>query len=195
MAEKIYVVRKDILNSGYDGNLESVIVHKAGEEVEIHNGVFVTLGALAKNRKGIAYGDNSNGVTKVQVDVKINDREVFNAELTQAGDHTKEVYFVHNAEVMYDEKLYKLEDYRCPAGKVARAYSLTTGDILTFTADFFGATAPVEGDKLIVGADGYLVKADATTEAEAKFVFHVIEDSGYELHQKAKAFAVRIVRN
>ncbi|AZU98937.1 hypothetical protein pW2_104 [Bacillus phage pW2] len=186
MAEKIYVVRKDILNSGYDGNLESVIVHKAGAEVEIHNGVFVTLGALAKTRKGMVGG--------VQVDVKINDREVFNAELTQAGDHTKEVYFVHNGEVMYDEKLYKLEDYRCPAGKVARAYSLTTGDILTFTADFF-ATAPVEGQALVVGADGYLVEADATVQAEAKIVFHVIEDSGYELHQKAKAFAVRIVRN
>lgn len=186
MAEKIYVVRKDIVNSGYDGNLESVIVHKAGAEVQIHNGVFVKLGALAKTRKGLVGG--------VQVDVAINDREVFNAELTQAGDHDEEVYFIHNGEVMYDEKLYKLEDYRIEAGKVARAYSLTTGDIITFTADFFGATAPTVGDKLIVGADGYLVKADATTEAEAKIVFHVIEDSGYELHQFAKAFAVRIVR-
>ncbi|UUV46961.1 capsid stabilizing protein [Bacillus phage vB_BanS-Thrax5] len=186
MAEKIYVVRKDILNSGYDGNLESVIVHnQAGAEVEIHNGVFVTLGALAKTRKGMVGG--------VQVDVAINDREVFDAKLTKAGDHVEEVYFVHNGEVMYDEKLYKLEDYRCPAGKVARAYSLTTGDILTFTADFFGATAPTVGDKLIVGANGYLIKDD-TKLAEAKIVFHVIEDSGYELHQTAKAFAVRIVR-
>jgi len=169
----IYVVRKDILNSGKVGNLESVIVHNAGgTAVEIHNGVFVTLGDL--------------------MDVR-NPRETFKATLTKAGDHKGEVYFIHNAEVMYDERLYKLEDYRCPANKVARAYHLTTGDIITFTKDFFGFV-PVVGDKLIVGANGYLIKSDATTEAEAKIVFQVIEDSGYELHQTEKAFAVRIVR-
>ncbi|UUV46693.1 capsid stabilizing protein [Bacillus phage vB_BanS-Thrax4] len=173
MADKIYVTRKDILLSGYNGNLESVIVHNgAGVAVETQNGVFVTLGELMQVR---------------------NPREVHKATLTKAGDHKEEIYFIHNSEVMYDEKKYKLEDFRIEAGKVARAYALATGDIITLTADFFG-TAPVVGDKLIAGANGLLVKADATTGAEAKIVFNVIEDSGYELHQKAKAFALKIVR-
>ncbi|UGO46283.1 hypothetical protein PQE74_gp200 [Bacillus phage vB_BanS_Chewbecca] len=172
MADKIYVTRKDILLSGYNGNLESVIVHDgAGTAVETQNGVFVTLGDLM---------------------AVPNPREVHKATLTKAGDHTEEIYFIHNSEVMYDEKKYKLEDFRIPAGKVARAYALATGDIITLTADYFG-TAPVVGDKLIAGANGLLVKDD-TKLVDAKIVFKVIEDSGYELHQKAKAFALKIVR-
>ncbi|UGO51081.1 hypothetical protein PQE70_gp228 [Bacillus phage vB_BanS_Nate] len=169
------IVRKDKLLAGSNGNLESVIVHdKADKTLQITNGVFVTVGAL------------------MQIP---NDREVKKAKLSDTGSHTEEVLLIHNAEVMYDERLYKLEDYRIEAGKVARAYRLYTGDIFTLTVDLFTGT-PVVGDKFIASANGKLKKEDATNLAkDAKIVFEVIEDSNYELHQTMKAFAVQVTRN
>ncbi|UUV45925.1 capsid stabilizing protein [Bacillus phage vB_BanS-Thrax1] len=165
------IVRKDKLLAGYNGNLESVIVHDSADKtLEITNGVFVTLGALLAGQ-----------------------RETRKANLTKAGDHTKDVFLIHNSEVMYDERLYKLADFRIRAGKVARAYRLYDGDIFTLTTDLFNGTVKV-GDKLIVGANGKLGKDD-TKVAEAKVVFEVIEDAGFELDMNMGAFAVQVVRN
>ncbi|UUV46428.1 capsid stabilizing protein [Bacillus phage vB_BanS-Thrax3] len=165
------IVRKDKLLAGYNGNLESVIVHDSADKtLEITNGVFVTLGALLAGQ-----------------------RETRKANLTKVGDHTKDVFLIHNSEVMYDERLYKLADFRIRAGKVARAYRLYDGDIFTLTTDLFNGTVKV-GDKLIVGANGKLGKDD-TKVAEAKVVFEVIEDAGFELDMNMGAFAVQVVRN
>lgn len=167
MAKEIKVVRKDILLSGYNGNLESVVIHDtAGEEVEATNGVFVTVDGLLEGQ-----------------------REVVKATLAATADAEEEVLFVHNPEVMYDVRDYKLEDYKIEAGKVSRAYRLNVGDIITMTEDLFAEKVTV-GDELAVKKDGLLGKKGAT---EAKVVFEVIEDAGTELHHAAKAFAVKVI--
>lgn len=176
----INIVRKDKMLAGYNGNLESVIVYDAqgNAPVEISNGVFVVIEGLIEG-KG---------------------REVKKARLASQADlaNGKDVLFIHNPEVMYDERLYKLEDFKIKAGKVARAYRLYDGDIITLTQDLFADTVAVN-DVLVVKAEGLLGQADTTTDADilstAKVTFEVIEDCGNELHHSAKAFAVQIVRN
>lgn len=163
------IVRKDILLAGYNGNLESVKIHKGNNKVESTNGVFVKLAGLLEG-----------------------ERETYKAVLAGKADVAEDVYFIHNSEVMYDERLYKLADFRIKADKVARAYGLFTGDILTLTVDLFVGT-PAVGQKLVVHTDGKL-GLDEASLATAKYVFEVIEDSGYELDTEMKAFAVRVTR-
>lgn len=161
------IVRKDKLLAGYNGNLESVIIHDAGgDEVESTNGVFVTVGGLMD--KG---------------------REVKEATLAENPEDA-DVLLIHNPEVMYDERLSKLEDYKIEAGEVSRAYRLFDGDIITLTVDLFDGDVAV-GDTLTPTSEG-LLGAGAGTE---KVVFTVIEDCGYELHMSTKAFAVEVSRN
>jgi hypothetical protein len=168
------VVRKDKLQAGYDGNLESVKVYdNAGtNQVATSNGVFVVV-------EGLLAGE----------------REVKKARLAGATDSAKDVLFIHNSEVMYDERLYLLEEFVIDAGKVARAYRLYDGDIITLTSDLFSGTVAV-GDQLLVKSNGLIGKpAVAGDLTSAKVIFTVIEDSGYELHQTTGAFAVQISRN
>lgn len=174
MAKEIKIVRKDKLLAGYNGNLESVIVHDAeGNPVETSNGVFVVVEELMK---------------------VANPREVVYARLATEADALEDVLFIHNSEVMYDERLFKLEDFVIPAGKVARAYRLYDGDIITMTEDLYADTV-AEGDKLAVKADGKLGKVTLAEGVKPKVEFTVIEDSGNELHYEAKAFAVKVSRN
>jgi len=166
------IVRKDKMLAGYNGNLESVKIHdNAGAtKVESTNGVFVVV-------EGLLEGE----------------RETKKARLAGVADADLDVLFIHNAEVMYDERLHKLKDFRIKADKVARAYRLYDGDIITLTTDLFVGT-PTVGAQLVVHTDGKL-GADATALATAKVVFTVIEDSGYELDPEMGAFAVQISRN
>lgn len=169
MAKEIKIVRKDRMLAGYNGNLESVIVHDAnGNAIETSNGVFVVVEGLMEGH-----------------------REVKKARLATEADKAEDVLFIHNSEVMYDERLYKLEDFVIAKGKVARAYRLYDGDIMTLTEDLFDGAVSVN-DELVVSKDGLIGNSDAEG---AKVVFTVIEDSGNELHHKAKAFAVQVKRN
>lgn len=165
------IVRKDKMLAGYNGNLESVKIHNnAGSAtVESTNGVFVNL-------KGLMTGE----------------REVQKAILASSADVVSDVLFIHNAEVMYDERLSKLADFRIKADKVARAYRLFNGDIITLTTDLFANTVAV-GDKLVVHTNGKLGKDD-TKLATAKVQFLVIEDAGFELDPAMGAFAVQVIR-
>lgn len=174
------VVRKDKLQAGYDGNLESVkIYNNAGDtKVQSTNGVFVVL-------EGLEDGE----------------REVRKARLGAFADHKSDVLFIHNAEVMYDERLYLLDEFVISADKVARAYRLKNGDIMTLTDDLFDATvkAPAVGDKLVIMSNGLIGNPDLTANpnalTEAKVVFEIIEDAGFELHLTEHAFAVSVERN
>ncbi|MGV4321310.1 hypothetical protein [Bacillus mojavensis] len=170
------VVRKDKLLAGYNGNLESVIVHDANDkQLEITNGLFVKSAGLMEGQ-----------------------REVVKGILASEADIAEDVLFIHNSEVMYDERLYKLRDFRIPAGKVARAYRLYDGDIVTLTTDLYTEKVAV-GDKLVVKAEGKLGKPDLTanpdTLKQAKVVFEVIEASGRDLDPLMDAFAVKVSRN
>lgn len=177
------IVRKDILLAGENGNLEHVIVTTNGKNIvekddkgavtngqELTNGLFVKLGKLMDG-----------------------EREVRQATLAGKADAKEEVVFIHNSEVMYDERLNKLADYRISEGKVARAYRLFNGDIITLTTDLYQGNVAV-GDVLIVHTNGKLGKGTETETTGAKIKFEVIEDSGYELDPKMKAYAVQIVR-
>lgn len=165
------IVRKDKMLAGYNGNLESVKIHNnAGTAtVEVTNGVFVVV-------EGLLAGE----------------RETKKARLANGTDVAKDVLFIHNSEVMYDERLSKLADFRIKAGKVARAYRLLNGDIITLTTDLF-ANAVAVGDKLVVHTNGLLGKDD-TKLATAKVIFEVIEDCGFELDPQMGSFAVQVVR-
>lgn len=166
------IVRKDILVSGYKGNLVSTKVHDntGASLVETTNGVFVVV-------EGLLDGE----------------RETRKGRLASLTDVDKDVVLIHNSEVMADERKYKLEDFYIGAGKVARGYRLNDGDILTLTADLF-IGIPAVGEKLVVHTDGKIGKDDASL-ATAKVVFEVIEDCGNELHVEQKAYAVEISRN
>lgn len=166
------IVRKDKMLAGYHGNLESVKVYNnAGSaEVEITNGVFVVV-------EGLLAGE----------------RETKKARLAGTADVAKDVFLIHNSEVMYDERKYKLADFRIKAGKVARAYRLYDGDVITLTTDLFSGTVAV-GDQLVVKANG-LIGKDATALPNAKVVFTVIEDCGNELDIAMGSFAVQVSRN
>jgi len=176
------IVRKDKLNSGYHGVLESVkIFNNAGNnKVQSTNGVFVVLEGLLEGR------------------------ECKKARLASEADADKTILFIHNSEYMYDERDHKLKDFRIEADKVARAYRLEDGDVLTLTNDLFaGATKDSNsenysvdfevGDVLVVKSNGKLGKVDDASDA--KFKFTVIENSGYELDPEMEAHAVEISVN
>lgn len=189
----VFVTRKDKLLGGYNGNLESVIVYdKAdGKPVTITNGVFVTVGGLHdKSDNTDISGFLSTG------------RETKKAVLAGADNAEEDVLFIHNSEVMYDARLFKLEDFVIPAGKVARAYRLYDGDIVSLTRAFFVGGYDADGkatdkykngDVLVVEEDGYLGKAPADTTAKVRFT--ILENTGHELHQRADGFALQISRH
>ncbi|SDX95366.1 hypothetical protein [Thermoactinomyces sp. DSM 45892] len=165
------IVRKDKMLASYNGNLETVKIfgNDGKDKTSTTNGVFVVV-------EGLLAGE----------------REIKKARLGATSDHAKDLLLVHNPEVMYDQRLNKLDDYITPTDKVARAYRLYDGDVITLTQDLF-AEAVAVGDKLIIKSAGKLGK-DATNLPNAKIVFEVIEDSGYELHKTMKSWAVQIVR-
>lgn len=176
------IVRKDKLLAGYNGNLESAKIHDVAgtEKVETTNGVFVIV-------EGLLDGE----------------AEVVKARLGQEADIAEEVLLVHNGEVMYDERLNKIADYRIAEDKVARLYRLYTGDIITLTNDLFDGAVAV-GDVLAVKADGKLGKV--TDVSTAKITFEVIEDCTGQLDEFAtlqngqtnpnyRAYAVKVTRN
>jgi hypothetical protein len=165
------IVRKDKMLAGYNGNLESVKVH---------------------NNAGSATVETTNGVFVVVEGLLAGERETKKARLASSADATKDVLLIHNSEVMYDERLHKLADFRIKNGKVARAYRLYNGDIITLTTDLFVGT-PAVGQKLVVKTDGKL-GVDATALTTAKVVFEVIEDCGNELDLNMGSFAVQVIR-
>lgn len=166
------IVRKDKMLAGYNGNLESVKVH---------------------NNAGTATVETTNGVFVVVEGLMAGERETKKARLAGATDFDKDVLLVHNSEVMYDERKYKLADFRIAQGKVARAYRLYDGDIITLTKDLFADATVVVGDKLIAKSNGLLAK-DATNQPNAKITFTVIEDCGNELDLSMGAYAVQVSR-
>lgn len=161
------IVRRDKTLAGYNGNIESVLVVNA--TADYSNGVMVTLGGLADANK---YG-----------------REVKEARLTTAGENG-ETLMVISPELMYDESL-GLEDFVNKEDKIARAYRLFDGDIVSLTVDLLPEGVKV-GDHLVAGAEGAL---EVATVGAYKVAFEVIEDAGYELSFETKAFALAVKRD
>ena len=164
MSKKVNIVWRDKVLSSYNGNIESVLIQDAdGANIEVPNGVFVTLGDLA----GMG-------------------REVKVATL---GADEGEALLVASPEVLY-ESGKELEDFVNEAGKVARAFRLADGDVITLTEDLIKGE-PAVGADFAVGADGYLAPVG---DASPALIFKVREDAGHELHRKAKAWRFDIVK-
>ena len=165
------IVWRDKVLSSYNGNIESVIVHDvaegvAGAEVQVPNGVFVTLDGLA----GVG-------------------REVKKAVL--AEDATADVLLISTPEVFY-ETGKELDDFVNEAGAVARAFRLADGDVITLTEDLLNEKPTAVGDRYAVGAKGKLVAL--AEEAEAVVTFVVREDARNELTRKQNAWRFDVVK-
>ena len=165
------IVWRDKVLSSYNGNIESVLIHGLNDksevvEVSVPNGVFVTLDGLA----GMG-------------------REVKKANL--GAKEGGEVLLVASPEVLY-EAGKELDDFVNEAGKVARAFRLADGDVISLTADLITGTPTGKiGQVFVVGEDGKLV-ADA--EATTGLRFLVRENAGHELTRKQNAWRFDIVK-
>lgn len=164
------IVRKDKILSGVAGNLEHVkVVNGSDAPIEVTNGVFVILG-----------------------DLMAGEREVKSAKLaTEATNGNGEILMVHAPELQYDESVkVKKRDFRNEAGKAARAYRLSKGDIITLTENLFDGVVAV-GDILAPKTAGKLGKVvDAST---SNLQVKVIENCGNELDITLSAFAVQVL--
>lgn len=178
------IVRKDKVLSGYNGNLESVVVHEntGTTQVSVPNGVFVKLDGLLTDKRGVKTAGVINAVKDTYAG------EAMKAVLAKEADIAEEVYLVDGKSYMYDEKVAK-DDFVFEAGEVARAYSLSNGDIITLTDDLI-IGKPAVGETFAVHTDGKLGKV----VSGAKITFVVIENSGNELTHRNKAWAFRVIR-
>ena len=163
------IVWRDKVLSSYNGNIESVLIQDGkGNNIKADNGVFVKLGKLAGQGR----------------EVKV---------ATLGADTDGDALLVASPEVLY-EAGKEIDDFVNEKGKVARAFRLADGDVITLTADVITGT-PAVGETFIVGADGKLVKSSAEDGAEkAVLQFKVREDAGHELTRKQNAWRFDIVK-
>lgn len=170
------IVWRDKVLSSYNGNIESVLIVKDATvdepvAVEAKNGVFVTLAGLAG--KG---------------------REVKYAEL--GADADGDALLVASPEVLY-EAGKEIDDFVNEKGKVARAFRLADGDVITLTEDLLkNVPNGSVGQEFVVGTDGLLTTEGANpTEGEAPVLkFKVRENAGHELTRKRNAWRFDIVK-
>lgn len=149
------VIRTDRLHGSDNGaDLVSVRYSPAGTDTIIENGNVVLLGAL----------DTSN-------------REVFVGATPAADSAIGKIAIVAEPEVLADERLKLLSDFRNEAGAVVRAYRLVTGDVFSVSPAAVTAivgTAPAIGQLVELAADTKL-KLVATATSQSTQVGTVIE--------------------
>lgn len=71
------------------------------------------------------------------------ERQIYKAVTPAANTALEEIALVVSPEVMYDEKLKDLSDFRTEAGEIARGYKLHSGDIFSVTAAALDGTAEI----------------------------------------------------
>ena len=162
------IVWRDKVLSSYNGNIESVlIVNGENEPIEVPNGVFVTLGDLAGMGREVKYA-------------------------TLGADEDGEALLVSSPEVLY-EAGKEIDDFVNEAGKVARAFRLADGDVITLTVDLLENEPTGEvGQVFVVGANGRLTTEGADTATGLRF--EVREDAGHELTREQRAWRFDIVK-
>lgn len=150
MANKYAVVRTDRLY-GTDVRAGLVSVKYMGANgstaTAIENGNVLKLGALM--------GDAANGY----------EREVYAGAAPAADTSLAEIVLIATPEVLYDERLRNLSDFRNEAGEICRGYRLHSGDIFSVTKEALdGAAAPAIGNVVELKAGTKLnVAASATS--------------------------------
>ena len=108
------VVRTDkLMGTDVRSMLESIKYMGSGStETAIENGNVVKVGALVEG-----------------------EREIKVATTPAANDALDDIVLVAAPEVLYDERLKNLDEFRTEAGRVARGYHLHSGDIFSVTKD------------------------------------------------------------
>lgn len=71
------------------------------------------------------------------------ERQVYKAVTPAVNDALEDIALVISPEVLADERLKDLSDFRNEAGEVARGYKLHSGDIFSVTAEALTGTAEV----------------------------------------------------
>jgi len=142
MANKYAVVRTDALQ-GTDARHSIVsvkyqpLVSNVATDTAIENGNFVKLGALIDG-----------------------EREIRTSVTPAASDGLHEVALIATPEVMYDERIRNLDEFRNEAGKIARGYILHSGDMFGVTAEALAFATDEETD----GVVGSVVELQAGTK-------------------------------
>lgn len=120
------VVRTDLMHGTYNAaDLVSVRYSPSATDTAIENGNVVLLGAL----------DTSN-------------REVYVGATPAANSSLSLIALIATPEVLADERLQALSDFRNEAGEVARGYRLRSGDVFGVTA---AAITPISGTAPAIG--------------------------------------------
>lgn len=120
------VVRTDLMNGTYNpADLVSVRYSPSATDTAIENGNVVLLGAL----------DTSN-------------REVYVGATPAVNSSLSKIVLIATPEVLADERLQALSDFRNEAGEIARGYRLRSGNIFSVTA---AAITPISGTAPAIG--------------------------------------------
>jgi len=145
------VVRTDkMMGTDVRSMLESVMYLGADGETPtaIDNGNVLKVGALV--------GDATVGY----------EREIKVGAVPAANDALDSIVLIASPEVIYDERIRNLDDFRNEAGKICRGYHLHSGDIFSVTKDGLdGVAAPAIGDVVELKAGTKLNVAAAGTGA------------------------------
>ena len=87
------------------------------------------------------YADIDNGMVVKLEALEDGEREMWKAVAPAANTPLDEVVLVATPEVMYDERLYNLNDFYNEAGTASRGYKFHTGNIFSITTDAIDGTA------------------------------------------------------
>lgn len=143
------VVRTDkLMGTDVRSMLESVMFLGAdgATPTAIENGNVLKVGALV--------GDSTNGY----------EREIKVGSAPEVDSTLDEIVLVASPEVMYDERLHNLDEFRNEAGRVCRGYHLHSGDIFSVTKDGLdGVEEPAIGDVVELQAGTKLNVASSAT--------------------------------
>lgn len=130
------IVRTDRMHGSYNAaDLVSVRYSPAGTDTAIENGNVVLLGSLDTNNREVYVGANPAADSALSL-----------------------IALIATPEVVADERLKSLSDFRNAAGAICRGYMLRSGDIFSVTA---AAVTEISGT---APAIGQLVELAASTK-------------------------------
>lgn len=148
---KYCVVTREKMTSEWDGSKRvSFKYQPSGVDTAVQNGNVVVLGGLITGA-----------------------REVYTATTPAANTALSAIVLVTTPEVLADERLKNLSDFRNEAGKIATGDKLFAGDIFSITAEGIEGT-PVKGSVIELQA-GTKLKAVATLTGGSTKVGTVID--------------------
>lgn len=162
MAEKHSVVRTDLM-WGTDVRAGLVSVKYMGAEGSTPTAI-----------------DNGH-VLKVE-ELLDGEREIYKGVDVVAEDTINNIVLIATPEVMYDERLYNLDDFYNEAGKACRGYRLHSGDIFSVTEDALDGSPAVKskvtlkaGTKLEVAGSGTEIGVIIDKNIVGRYTYYAIK--------------------